>query len=235
VTAYGALAEHYDGLMSPADYGSVVRRVLSAFAKAGVPPGASVVDLACGTGTVAAALAERGYDLTGIDSSPDMLAVAAGKTAGRDNPMWLCQAIQALDLNDTVDAAVCCFDGLNYIVKPNDLRRALARVSLFLKPGGLFFFDALPPGIMADKNGKTFSSETDNAFCVWQSVFTGATLYNEVDLFTREGELWRRVMETHVQRAYTKEELTQALANAGFGRIRFTGERRWWVTARKFS
>jgi ubiquinone/menaquinone biosynthesis C-methylase UbiE len=232
MSAYSALAEHYDALMAHADYETVVRYLCTQFHKANLTSGDSILDLACGTGTVALALAKHGYDVIGIDASPDMLSAAAQKTNG-SNPMWLCQSMQMLDLNDTVDAAVCCFDGVNYLHTLGNLRRAFRRVHLFLKPGGLFVFDALPPERMADMDGKTFSSESESAYCTWRPLHTRGKLTIEIDLFTREGSVWRRHMETHHQRAFTRTYLTETLASAGFNRIHFSGKGRWWITARK--
>jgi hypothetical protein len=64
-------------------------------------------------------------------------------------------------------------------------------------------------------------------------VFARGKLTNEVDLFVREGTLWRRHAETHVQRAYGREELKAALQSAGFDRVRLAGKHRWWITAEK--
>jgi len=243
MNSYGVLAEHYDGLMPPAGHEAALRHYLSRFKEAKLPDGAAIIDLACGTGTIALALARLGYDLTGIDPSPDMLSVAARKSGGGRNPMWLCQSMQELDLNDTADAAVCCFDGVNYLDTPGGLRRALRRIRLFLKPRGVFLFDVITPQAMADMDGETFSSESDTTYCTWRPIFTGSKLYSQVDLFVRDGSLWRRHAETHVQRAYGMDELSDALREAGFDRIRFTkaftrqkadsSQRRWSVCARK--
>jgi ubiquinone/menaquinone biosynthesis C-methylase UbiE len=66
-----------------------------------------------------------------------MLAVASEKAAElqlAEPPLFLCQNMEQLDLNDTVDACVCCLDSVNHVVRPAALRRAFARVHLFLSP-----------------------------------------------------------------------------------------------------
>jgi SAM-dependent methyltransferase len=103
----------------------------------------AALDLACGTGTLAAALAERFPAVVGLDVSPHMLERARGRCPGRDNVRFVQGDFRDFDLPERFDLAVCGWDSLNYLEHPADLRRVLQSVHRHLRPGGLFVFDAI--------------------------------------------------------------------------------------------
>lgn len=224
---YSFLAGSYDRLTRDVDYERLCDDLESWFLKARRPV-KTVLDLACGTGSLTWLLAERGYDMTGVDLSPEMLAQAREKApAGFHGipPLFLNQSMDKLDLYDTVDACVCCLDSVNYVTKPAQLRRAFQRVHTFLAPGGVFVFDARTPEALEGMDGQIFCDEDEDTFCMWQGEFSAkrrlCTYY--MDIFCREGELWRRGQEEHEEYAYTVEELTQMLEKAGFLDIKCYG------------
>ena len=133
-----------------------------------------VLDLACGTGSLTCRLAERGYEMIGVDQSEEMLAVAAekGRAVQGEKPIFLHQSMQELDLYGTIDACVCCLDSVNYVTRPADLRRAFQRVHLFLMPGGVFLFDVNTPEKLRNLDGQMFMDETDDTYCVWRAEYS---------------------------------------------------------------
>ncbi|MDR3207918.1 MAG: class I SAM-dependent methyltransferase [Oscillospiraceae bacterium] len=245
MNAYTVLAPYYDALMAHADYGGWADFAERRFARLGRPVRLAL-DLGCGAGALSAVLAERGYEVIGVDASPDMLACAAARCAGLPlPPLFLCQPLQRLDLYGTVDAAVSSFDSFNYLTDPAALRRALARVFLFLEPGGLLLFDVRPPGYFEAANGTASVSQTDDLHCVWRTDWNARARLarHSVTLFVRAGGLWRRYDEEHCQRAYTEKEWLSLLGEAGFCDVRLYGdkalrrprpeEERWFLSARK--
>ena len=212
----GALARHYDALMSHAGYGKWADYLSELFDCTRV---SSVLDMACGTGSLAYALAERGFDVIGVDASPDMLAAAEAKREGGQNPMFLCQKLWELDLYGTVDAAVCTLDSVNYITRPELLKRAIARAFLFLNPGGVLVFDARTPLFYQKNDGISQTSETPSCFCVWTRRFDGEICTARVDLFERSANLWARRRETHRQRSYDVKFLLGCLEESGFDEL----------------
>mgnify|MGYP000987576449 FL=1 len=190
----------------------------------------TVLDLACGTGTMSFLLARRGYELIGVDFSPEMLAIAAEKALEGEGepPIFLCQAMEDLDLYGTVDACVCLLDSVNHVTRPDQLRKAFQRVWLFLEPGGLFVFDVHTPAHLEGLDGGMFLDETEDAYCVWRTDYDPRRkicTYG-MDVFRREGALWRREEEVHEERAYSPAELTDYLTQAGFQDIRQYGDRK---------
>ena len=169
--AYENLAGCYDQFTRDVDYVRWADYLERHFARSALPIH-TVLDLACGTGSLTLELARRGYEMIGVDLSPDMLAQAAEKNRDAEGiaPIFLCQSMDQLDLYGTIDACVCCLDSINYVTDPKKLRRAFQRVHLFLMPGGLFLFDINTPDKLRGLDGGMFIDETDDAYCVWLSL-----------------------------------------------------------------
>ncbi|HJA63810.1 MAG TPA: methyltransferase domain-containing protein [Candidatus Intestinimonas stercoravium] len=228
MSSYEALAARYDVLTRDVDHGRWADYVQRHFARCAIPVH-TVLDLACGTGALTCLLAERGYEMIGVDQSGEMLAVAAEKarTVSGEPPIFLQQSMQRLDLYGTVDACICCLDSVNYVTRPADLRRAFQRVHLFLMPGGLFLFDVNTPEKLRGLDGQAFIDETEDTYCVWRAEWSrrSRTCTYGMDLFfLEENGLWRREEEVHVERAYELDELEEMLREAGFTDVRRYGE-----------
>ena len=245
--SYGPLAGCYDELTYDVDYPRWADYIEKHFARRHIP-GRTVLDLACGTGSLTRELALRGYEMIGVDQSPEMLAQAAEKNRGVSpvEPIFLCQSMEKLDLYGTIDACVCCLDSVNYVTDPKKLERAFGRVRLFLMPGGLFLFDVNTPEKLEGLDGQVFLDETEDAYCVWRAEWSkrSRTCTYFMDLFRlEENGLWRREEELHRERAYPVDQLTAMLERAGFADIRTyaafrfrppaQGEQRIFFTARK--
>lgn len=226
--AYKDLAFSYDRLTNDVDYEAVVAFYHAILDKEGVHP-RTAVDLACGTGSVTVLLAERGYRVTGVDMSEDMLTVAWDKAQGLNNaPAFVCQKLQALRLPRGVDLAVCALDSLDYILDPQDCKEAISRAYKALNPGGIFIFDVNTPEKLRAMDGQVFLDEDDDVYCVWRGEFNeqaNICSYG-MDLFQRSGNVWHRSFEEHQEYAYSREQLTEFLKNAGFTAIRVYGDRR---------
>ena len=215
MSSYESLAGFYDRVMPEEDYRLWADCCDSLFHPRGIR---TVLDLACGTGRLSWLLAERGYEVIGVDLSCDMLAVAASREAEvKYRPLFLNQALQELDLYGTVQAAICSMDGLNYLPE-EDLREAMRRIRLFLEPGGLLLFDLNTPGKFHRIDGEVFTEETEDAFCVWRAELEESEKYCVfgMDIFLKQGKLWRREKEEHVEYVYSPEEIALLLSEAGF-------------------
>lgn len=227
MSCYEELAASYDSLTEDVEYRRRASFLQKLLGKSRIPVH-TVLDLACGTGTMTCLLAEAGYEMIGVDQSEDMLAEAAGKqvSPGKIPPIYLQQSMETLDLYGTVEAAVCCLDSLNYLTDVRALRRTLQRLYLFVAPGGVFLFDINTPEKLRGLDGQVFLDEGDDVYCVWRTEFNKRSricTYG-MDIFQREGALWRRSQEEHYEKAWEVEELTGFLREAGFGHIRTYGD-----------
>ncbi len=106
--------------------------------------GEKLCEFACGTGNISLMMSRLGYDVTGIDSSSDMLRVAEKKLARRNSrPVHLIHGdMVTCSAKDAFDRAICVYDSINYISTTDSLRQFFANVHGALKPGGVFVFDA---------------------------------------------------------------------------------------------
>ena len=227
--AYKNLAVSYDRLTNDVDYEATVAFYDEILEREGLRP-RTAVDLACGTGSVTAILARQGLAVTGVDMSEEMLTVACQKTQDMTKPpRFVCQLLQELHLPRGVDLAVCALDSLDYILDPADCREAIRRVYKVLNPGGIFIFDVNTPEKLRAMDGQVFLDEDDDVYCVWRGEFdedTNICSYG-MDLFQRQGDVWHRSFEEHREYAYSREQLTGYLKEAGFTHIRVYGDRRF--------
>ena len=229
MNSYAFLAGCYDQLTYDVHYAAWADYLQRHFRRRGLP-GNTVLDLACGTGSLTRELAQRGYEMIGVDLSPEMLAEAAEKNrdAGEVPPIFLCQSMDNLDLYGTVDACVCCLDSVNYVTSPKKLQRAFQRVHLFLTPGGLFLFDINTPEKLERMDGQVFLDETEDTYCVWRAEYSKrsriCSYFMDIFRLDRESGTWERGEELHRERAYTIPELTDYLRQAGFQDIKVYGQ-----------
>ena len=227
--AYKTLAESYDRLTNDVDYKGVVDFYFDILRREGLSP-RTAVDLACGTGSVSLLLADCGLSVVGVDMSHDMLAMASEKIADRENaPLFVCQNLTELRLPKGVDLAVCALDSIDYIIEPEDCRKAIQKIYKALNPGGCFIFDVNTPEKLRAMDGQVFLDEDDDVFCLWRGEFdeeTNICTYG-MDLFQRQGAVWHRSSEVHQEYAYSAQQLTEYLREAGFTGIALYADRRW--------
>ena len=227
MNAYGALAGAYDGLTWDIPYGKILDFWETVLRQEGSAP-ETVLDLACGTGSLSLLLSERGYRVIGSDCSEEMLTAAADKAASLEGnaPYFICQPMQKTRLPFPVDWIVCCLDGINYLTDPADCRKTFVRCFDSLNPGGMLTFDINSAGKLRGLDGQVWLDENDDAYCVWRTEFDreeNICCYG-VDLFTRQGRLWHRAFEEHRQYAYSAEQLEAYLREAGFAEVRLFGD-----------
>ncbi len=233
MSSYNALAGSYDQLMLDVQHVKRADWLERAFQKSAIPV-KTVLDLGCGTGTIACLLAERGYDVIATDLSEEMLTQAACKASALEEraPVFLCQSMPRLRLLEQVDAVISTVDAVNYLTRESDVRETFRRVFRWLKDGGAFIFDVNTPYKLRRMDGQMYMDETEESYCVWRTFFSEKRQIctYQVDLFTlNEDGAWDREFEEHRERAWSEEQLRLYLAEAGFVNIRFSGD----LTSRK--
>lgn len=213
---YDLLAPFYDAINAEIDYekwADFIERIFNRECKTRPD---LVLDLGCGTGKMTLELARRGYDMTGIDYSPDMLDVArsVAEEEGQDI-LWLCQDMREFELYGTVDAAVCCLDCINHLETEDDLESCFSLVHNYLIPDGIFIFDI--NGRFKFENiyaSNTYAMEEDGALCVWENFYDPdsklcdfyITLFKECD----DGR-YERFDETQTERMYRLSDIKSVL------------------------
>lgn len=178
-----------------------------------------VVDLGCGTGTLTKLLYDKGYDMIGVDNSESMLEIAMEKReeSGAEI-LYLLQDMRELELYSTVGTIVSVCDSVNYILEEEELQEVFSLVNNYLYPQGIFIFDFNTVYKYEQVIGDTTIAENrEDCSFIWENFYDEETQLNEYDVtvFVREGELFRRFQETHVQRGYTVEQMTRLVELAG--------------------
>ncbi len=177
-----------------------------------------VLDLACGTGTMAIALAHEGYQVVAVDRSAAMLREAERK-AQQDGVQvfFLKQDMRELSLPEPVDLVTCFFDSINYLLSYQDLVRTFQRIAKVLTSEGLFVFDMNTPAGLASnwsyrKDGRDLGDVAiigTNSYDPEKKLGTiRITVFKKVNRLC----LYEKFTEVHTERAYTRREVKAALA-----------------------
>ncbi|MCM1125786.1 MAG: class I SAM-dependent methyltransferase [Lachnospiraceae bacterium] len=180
-----------------------------------------VLDLGCGTGTLAELLAGKGYDMIGVDISQEMLNIALDKKEKSGSGiLYLCQDMRELDLYSTVGTVLSVCDSVNYLLDDEEVVTVFSLVNNYLYPGGIFIFDFNTVYKYEQVIGDaTIAENRETCSFIWENYYHQEQHVNEYDLtiFTRTGTegLYRRFTETHFQRGYTKEEMIRFVELAG--------------------
>lgn len=143
VPEYWEIAELYDLISSKyVNYNQQVLFLTQLFEKYRIP-GRRILDIACGTGTHALMLCDKGYEVVGVDSSGEMLKVAKKKTEDDKQIRFVRRDMRVLDFDEEFDAAICV-SSISFLLTLEDIKRTLLGVNRALNSGGVFIFDFLP-------------------------------------------------------------------------------------------
>ena len=219
--SYGSFAYVYDRLTENVDYKSYAAYIKRLFESYGKNINiTSVLDVACGTGSLTEELALLGYDMIGADASPDMLMVAQEKKLENNlDILYLCQRAEELDLFGTVQGAVCTLDSINHITDEDTVVEAFRKISLFMEKDGVFIFDLNTEYKHREVLGdNTFVYDLDDVYCVWQNEYDEEENLTHIflDIFSEENGLYERFSEEFDERVYSHEKVLKWLDKADF-------------------
>lgn len=214
--AYTSFAQVYDLFMDNVPYEAWGEYLDMLFKEYGIEDGL-VLDLGCGTGKLTRFLAEKGYDMIGVDYSFEMLDIA--KEQSDPSILYLLQDMREFELYGTVRAVYSACDCLNYILEEEELREVFALVNNYLDPGGLFVFDINTPykykELLAEN---TFAETRDEGSFIWENYYEDEEQINEYDLtlYIKEADgRFQRFEETHFQKCYALSTIRRLLEEAG--------------------
>ncbi len=209
--AYSVLAKYYDKFIDKdCDYIGWSQYLYEVAELHGVK---EIADLACGTGKMTRLLAAKGYRMTGVDVSAEMLNVARQQCKAT----FVLQDMKKLRLAHPADMAICVNDGVNYIA-PTQLTSFFKRVAANLSEGAPFVFDISGEYKLAHQIGNNvFYIDGDDETLLWNNRFDGKSVTMELTLFVKRGDgAYDRFDETHLQYLYTQEQIKDSLAQANF-------------------
>ena len=222
-TLYQDFALLYDHFMYDVDYPAWARYLAGILERIGLRDPCSVLDAACGTGSISIALAQMGYSVTGSDASANMLeqAQAKARKSGLAVP-FVQQDMRSIALHKPVSVINSTLDGVNYLLKPADVRAFFSSTLCALEPGGVLLFDVSSYFKLRYVLGyNCFGEDNGDEAYIWRNLFDEPTgmLHSDLTLFRRRGDLFERFFEQHTQAAHHTSDLMRMLEDCGFTEI----------------
>lgn len=179
------------------------------------------LDLCCGTGTLLQLASERGFDAVGVDLSLHQLKYAKQKAP---QARLVQSDVRQLALSRKFNVITCMFDSLNYLLSIPDLQSALQLARNHLSKKGLFFFDIKTREAFRNERNKIFHDAGQTI--IFESSFDeGRALHSFlITGFVRQGRLYRRFVEEHIQRGYESRQIEKILSKISLNFIKYDGE-----------
>lgn len=228
---YSRIAEFYDHLMGHVNYRRWADFIIALFDLATPPPDspalthpprphahvAKVLELACGTGRVLVELSRSGFEVYGLDLSPEMARYAARRLQreGLHARVW-CGDMQYVATGILMDAVICLYDSVNYCRYPHEVTRVFESMARVIRPGGLFIFDVCTRWNCWKNFRNYVEHDSFRNFSYHRHSYfhpIGSLQYNEF-LIVDDRDPGPTLREKHVQRIYSLNEIRKLAASA---------------------
>ncbi|MHC0035842.1 class I SAM-dependent DNA methyltransferase [Pseudoneobacillus sp. C159] len=219
--SYQRFAYLYDTLMEDVPYDKWLETV-ETFGKQYHVSGKKLLDVACGTGELSCRFALKGYQVTGVDLSEDMLAVAQAKA--EENGLYIPffqQNMAQLEGLEQFDYITIFCDSINYLSEERDVVATFNGVRNHLSENGLFLFDVHSEYKMESIfKDQTFTHLSQEICYIWH-CFSGEyplSVEHELTFFVgdSEGRTYERMEEYHFQRTFPIDQYKTWLDETGF-------------------
>lgn len=215
---YEEFAVIYDSVMSEIPYDKWFDDLHGCLKRLG-KDGGHICEIGCGTGEMTTRFANAGYEVTGIDLSPDMLARAEHKKGNR-KILYLNQDMADFTLHKPADVVLCICDSINYQIREEDLLATFQCVCKNLADGGIFLFDVKTEYCYEHILGDSVRFQEGSGYAVvWENAYDREKKINEylLTMFICRDEpgLYERHEEYHSQRMYSRNQIYQLLREAG--------------------
>lgn len=214
----------YDGFARIYDlhWGSEVpAQIMTVIDKLFVPQmsaGARILDLCCGTGYTAGELSKRGFSVTGLDASEEMLAFARRRAP---DASFIQADARSFTMMPIYQGVLSTFDSLNHMMTMEGLLLVFRNVHRALRPGGLFLFDMNMEKAFLAHWADYYAIVEDEDACILRGSYNRDQRLARYDItiFRRRGKTWRRTDAVISERYYPPREIRRALLAAGFKEI----------------
>lgn len=181
-----------------------------------------LLDVACGEGTFCVEMAKKGWSVTGVDQSEEMLRLASHRAEQENVKVdFASQDMRFIDYSNEFDLATCWFDSLNYLLTNSDLQSAFNSIYRALKPNSWFLFDMntiFGLAVEWQKNRCYVQQESADLLELHRTHFDFEKNLGCITItwFVKSGEHWEKFEEKHVERGFSITEIETCLQYAGF-------------------
>lgn len=222
---FAEYAGFYDALYADKDYEAECDFLVDVFARHGVDADGSVLDLGCGTGGHVIPLARRGYAVTGVDRSAEMLRQACDKTGQAGVSAELIEGdVCSVRVGRSFDAVISMFAVVCYQLSNDDLAAFFTTARKHLQPGGVLVFDAwFGPAVLTtqpeERSKSVFTPEGDEVVRTARPTLDVVAQTVRVDydvVRTHGGAEVEHTRESHAMRFLFAQEIAFFLEAAGF-------------------
>lgn len=216
-TSFKDYAKYYDLIYKDKDYEKEVDFIENIFWK-NKPK--KILEVGCGTGNYTKILLKRGYEVTALDISEDMLKIAEEKCACK----FIKGDIRSVSVNDKFDVCIAMFAVMGYITRNSDIIKALNNIHRHLKPNGIFIFDVwnglAVMRLLPERRVKEAENDKVKVIRVAVPNLRSFDHICEVNyrllILNKEDNTFKEINEKHVVRFYFPQEIRYYLENAGF-------------------
>ncbi len=214
-------ALYYDDFMLKCvDYDDWVNYLEKIFKKFKVKP-KTILDLACGTGIPTLLLAKRGYQMIGVDRAQAMLEILLKKSKSY-NIITYQADIRNFSLPKPVDAAICLYDSINYLLTEDDLIKCFQCIRAAQKKNGLFIFDMNTEyGLSVFWGTRETVREAGNVHSIWHNTYDDKTKISTLYLTCYIKGEDHSFEEVHEERGYELSYIQHLLEKCGFSDVKF--------------
>lgn len=215
--SFNDYSKYYDLIYQNKDYEKEVDFLEEIF---GESKPKKILEVGCGTGNYTKILFERGYKITGVDLSEDMLKIAREKCACK----FIEGDIRDISLNEKFDASIAMFAVMGYITKNSEITKALNNIHQCLKPNGIFIFDVwnglAVMRILPEQRIKEVENNKVRIIRIAIPTLNSFEHICEVNykllVLNKKNNLTNEINEEHIVRFYFPQEIKHYLEDTGF-------------------
>lgn len=217
---YTHFARLYDTFMVDIPYGKWCDMICGFLGARGMKD-CTLLELGCGTGTFSFMMAERGYKVTGIDNSMEMVYEASKRKKARktyDSAEFLCMDMRAFDTENKFPVVLSVCDSMNYLENTFDLESAFECVRKNMTEDGIFIFDMKTEAFYESLGDNVYTDSADEGVYIWENDYDKEernNFYYLTFFIRKRKELYTKVTENHLQHAFTEEEVRNAAHKTG--------------------
>ncbi len=184
MNAYKKFAYYYDEVIAELDYSLWLNFILPYLNKNSL-----ILDLACGSGTLAIMLKLKGYAVEGLDLSEEIIEIAKEKAKINHLDInFYTLNMTSFNLNKKYDVITCFFDSINFLNSTIEVNKLLKNVKKHLKSGGFFIFDLFSKTLFDEYSKNSIKEDYETFKINWQTnKINNNTLKH--DILIQEGDL----------------------------------------------